>query len=231
MFVQYYSLNFWSKAKKLLPRPGQNFVSAATLRSVLEMEIGSLGSATAETRSRSFVAERIRHFRIIGCFSPTANEKNIYIYKSARLIYIQTALLIPKIIIRTLNTLCLPTGERCWNILLTGSPSFRNDQHSTMLPIWLDAHSNTFRKQTRTQFMTPHMLILDNFMGVSLDFDSLQSLFSSSSPVIFILICIFLKQRDSYCKLLKFGTTKNLFLGEVLLFNDFCLTTVLRVSS
>lgn len=49
-------------------------MSAATLRSVLEIEMGSLGSATAETRSRSLVAERIRHFRIIGCFSPTGNE-------------------------------------------------------------------------------------------------------------------------------------------------------------
>lgn len=28
----------------------------------------------------------------------------------------------------------LPTGERCWKILLTGSPSFLRDQHSTMLP-------------------------------------------------------------------------------------------------
>lgn len=57
-----------------LPRPGQNFVSEATLRSVLEIEMGSLGSATADTRSRSFVAERILHFRIIGCFSPTADK-------------------------------------------------------------------------------------------------------------------------------------------------------------
>lgn len=38
------------------------------------MEMGSLGRATAETRSRSLVVVRILHFRIVGCFSPTAQE-------------------------------------------------------------------------------------------------------------------------------------------------------------
>lgn len=58
------------------PRPGQNLVSDATFRSVLEMEMGSLGSATAETRSRSLVVVRILHFRIVGCFSPTAQKQS-----------------------------------------------------------------------------------------------------------------------------------------------------------
>lgn len=48
-------------------------MSLATFRSVLVSEMGSLGSATADTRSRSLVADRIRHFRIMGCLSPTAN--------------------------------------------------------------------------------------------------------------------------------------------------------------
>lgn len=46
-------------------------MSDATFKSGLEMEMGSLGRATADTRSRSLVAERMRHFKIIGCFSPT----------------------------------------------------------------------------------------------------------------------------------------------------------------
>ena len=53
------------------PSPGQNLVSDATFRSVLEMEMGSLGRATADTRSRSLVVVRILHFRMVGCFSPT----------------------------------------------------------------------------------------------------------------------------------------------------------------
>lgn len=36
-----------------------------------------------------------------------------------------------------------PTGEICWKTLFTGSPSFRRDQHSTMLLVWLDAHRST----------------------------------------------------------------------------------------
>ena len=58
-----------------IPRPGQNLVSEATFRSVFEIEMGSLGKATADTRSKSLVAERIRHFRIIGCFSPTVKKR------------------------------------------------------------------------------------------------------------------------------------------------------------
>lgn len=46
-------------------------MSLATLRSVLVSEMGNLGSATADTRSRSLVADRIRHLRIMGCLSPT----------------------------------------------------------------------------------------------------------------------------------------------------------------
>lgn len=38
--------------------------------------MGSLGSATADTRSRSLVADRIRHLRIIGCLSPTESGEN-----------------------------------------------------------------------------------------------------------------------------------------------------------
>lgn len=34
-------------------------------------EMGSFGRATADTRSRSLVADRIRHLRIMGCLSPT----------------------------------------------------------------------------------------------------------------------------------------------------------------
>ena len=37
-----------------------------------------------------------------------------------------------------------PTGEICWNTLFTGSPSFRKDQPSTMLLVWLDAHRSTW---------------------------------------------------------------------------------------
>lgn len=40
------------------------------------MEMGSLGSATAETRSKSLVVVRILHFRIVGCFSPTAQKSH-----------------------------------------------------------------------------------------------------------------------------------------------------------
>lgn len=40
-----------------------------------------------------------------------------------------------------------PTGEICWKTLFTGSPSFRRDQHSTMLLIWLDAHRSTWGRQ------------------------------------------------------------------------------------
>lgn len=29
-------------------------------------------------------------------------------------------------------------------MLFTGSPSFRRDQHSTMLLVWLDAHKSTW---------------------------------------------------------------------------------------
>jgi hypothetical protein len=36
-----------------------------------------------------------------------------------------------------------PTGEICWKILFTGRPSFRRDQHSTRLLVWLDAHRST----------------------------------------------------------------------------------------
>lgn len=57
------------------PRPGQNLVSDATFRSVLEMEMGSFGRATAETRSRSPVVVRILHFRMVGCFSPTGHRQ------------------------------------------------------------------------------------------------------------------------------------------------------------
>jgi len=49
-------------------------VSDATFRSVLEMEIGSLGRAMADTRSRSPVVVRILHFRMVGCFSPTGHR-------------------------------------------------------------------------------------------------------------------------------------------------------------
>lgn len=89
-------------------------MSLATFRSVLVSEMGSLGSATADTRSRSLVADRIRHFRIMGCLSPT-------------------------------------TGEICWKTLFTGSPSFRRDQHSTLLLVWLDAQSSTCSDMSRAR--------------------------------------------------------------------------------
>lgn len=56
------------------PSPGQNLVSDATFRSVLEIEMGSLGRATADTRSKSLVVVRILHLRMVGCFSPTAQR-------------------------------------------------------------------------------------------------------------------------------------------------------------
>lgn len=59
----------------LSPSPGKNLVSDATFRSVLEMEMGSLGRATADTLSRSLVVVRILHFRMVGCFSPTAQKE------------------------------------------------------------------------------------------------------------------------------------------------------------
>lgn len=59
------------------PSPGQNLVSDATFRSVLEMEMGSLGRATADTRSRSLVVVRILHLRMVGCFSPTGHGREV----------------------------------------------------------------------------------------------------------------------------------------------------------
>jgi len=75
-------------------------VSDATFRSVLEMEMGSLGKATDDTRSRSPVVVRILHFRMVGCFSPTAEvrgQRSVRGTDSEQLIQ-----------------LCfLPTGDRC----------------------------------------------------------------------------------------------------------------------
>lgn len=68
-FVSDYSTD--RKNPEFSPSPGQNLVSDATFRSVLEMEMGSLGRATADTRSKSLVVVRILHFRMVGCFSPT----------------------------------------------------------------------------------------------------------------------------------------------------------------
>lgn len=65
------------KLVRCSPSPGQNLVSEATFRSVLEMEIGSLGRATADTRSRSLVVVRILHFRMVGCFSPTGDRSEV----------------------------------------------------------------------------------------------------------------------------------------------------------
>lgn len=66
-----------ARSPSSLPSPGQNLVSDATFRSVLEMEMGSLGRATADTLSRSLVVVRIRHFRMVGCFSPTAQRSKV----------------------------------------------------------------------------------------------------------------------------------------------------------
>lgn len=40
-----------------------------------------------------------------------------------------------------------PPGDICWKMLLTGSPSFRRDQHSTMLLVWQDAHRSTWTRR------------------------------------------------------------------------------------
>ena len=108
-----------------LPSPGQNLVSDATFRSVLEMEMGSLGRATAETRSRSLVVVKILHFKMVGCFSPTDKQGVVSVRVAHHLLTSAEPVFVG----------FLPTGERCWKMLLTGSPSFLRDQHSTILPL------------------------------------------------------------------------------------------------